>query len=68
MSQTTTPSTQKLEYMRAKDAARMLMIGRSTFWAWVAAGKLPPGIHLSRRVTVWAREQLVQFVEGARNV
>ena len=39
--------------LRAKDAARFLGIGESTFWRWVKDGRLPKGIHLSTRVTVW---------------
>lgn len=39
--------------LRAADAARWASISKSTWYAWVAAGRLPPGIKLSPGVTVW---------------
>ena len=51
--------------LRAKDAAAFLGIGPSTFWRWVAEGKLPRGIRLSARCTVWRREFLEKVLEQA---
>ena len=48
---------------RAKDASSFIGIGESTFWKWVAAGKLPKGKHLSARCTVWKREDLERFLD-----
>ena len=49
--------------LRAKDAAKFLGIGLSTFWRWSQQGKLPHGICLSARCTVWRREDLEAFIE-----
>lgn len=51
--------------MRAKSAAHFLGIGESTFWRWVAQGRLPKGTRLSARATVWKREDLEQFLNQA---
>lgn len=59
--QSTTTSNSK-GAMRVKSAAAFLDIGESTFWRWVAEGKLPKGKRLSARVTVWKREDLEQFL------
>ncbi|MDR3175780.1 MAG: helix-turn-helix domain-containing protein [Desulfovibrio sp.] len=50
------------KFFRAKEAAQMLGIAKSTFWAWHKQGKLPPGTKLSRRCHVWAGEDLQEFV------
>lgn len=52
-------------FCRASDAARILAIGRSTFWLWVKQGKLPPGIKLGNRVTVWKVDEIMAFVDQA---
>lgn len=51
--------------MRAKSAAAFLDIGESTLWRWVKEGKLPKGIRLTPRTTVWLREDLEQFLNQA---
>lgn len=48
--------------MRAAHAASYLGISRSTFWRWVAEGRLPKGTHLSARATVWKQEDIERFV------
>lgn len=56
--QTSTPSNKSL---RAKEAAAFLGIGKSTFWRWVQEGRIPEGIKLSPRATVWTVETLEHF-------
>lgn len=51
--------------MRAKSAAAFLDIGESTLWRWVKEGKLPKGVRLTPRTTVWLREDLEQFLNQA---
>ena len=51
--------------LRAKAAADFLGIGLSTFWRWCQQGRLPRGIHLSARCTVWKREDLEHFLNQA---
>lgn len=52
-------------FLRAKDAARLLSIGKSTFWLWVKQGKIPSGIRLGNRVTVWKAESILAFMDQA---
>ena len=49
--------------LRAKGAAAFLAIGESTFWRWVAAGRIPKGTRLSARATVWPVDVLRAFLE-----
>lgn len=51
--------------MRVKAGSAFLGIKPSTFWRWVQQGKIPPGIRLSARCTVWRREDLERFLEQA---
>ena len=57
--------------LRAKEAAAFLALGESTFWRWVKDERLPKGIRLSARFTVWKREDLEHFLaqaaEGVKN-
>lgn len=39
--------------MRAAAAARWAQISKSTWYNWVAAGRIPPGIKLTAGVVVW---------------
>ncbi|MDL2286718.1 helix-turn-helix domain-containing protein [Desulfococcaceae bacterium OttesenSCG-928-F15] len=54
---------QEKRALRVKDAATFLGIAQSTFWRWAQEGKLPKGIRLSTRCTVWKREDLEAFLE-----
>lgn len=56
---------QEKRVLRVKDAATFLGIAQSTFWRWAQEGKLPKGIRLSTRCTVWKREDLEQFLSKA---
>ena len=49
--------------LRAKDAAAFLALGESTFWKWVKDGRLPQGIRLSARATIWRIADLEAFIE-----
>lgn len=49
--------------LRAKGAAARLCIGESTFWLWTRQGKIPQGIRLSPRCTVWRISDLDAFLE-----
>jgi predicted DNA-binding transcriptional regulator AlpA len=48
---------------RAKDCAKFLGIGVSTWWRWVAEGRVSKGIHLSPRCTVWPLPELRALLE-----
>jgi hypothetical protein len=40
----------------------IIPIKKTTFWKWVADGKLPQPVRLSRRVTVWRVEDIREFL------
>ena len=48
---------------RAKRAAIFLYMAESTFWRHVAEGRIPPGIRLSPRCTVWPIADLQALLE-----
>jgi len=49
--------------LRAKAAATFIGIAESTFWRWVKDGRLPQGLRLSARATVWRIADLDAFLE-----
>ncbi len=51
------------DLLRAKEAAKFLAIGKSTFFRWIKLGIIPCGIHLGSRVTVWRRETLEEVLK-----
>ncbi len=55
-------TTSNSRAVRAKEAAAFLGIGKSTFWRWVKEGRIPKGISLSSRATVWRVEELEHFL------
>ena len=50
------------QYLRDKQVAEMLTIGRSSVWRMAKEGKLPTPIKLSERVTVWKLSDIEAFV------
>lgn len=50
------------QYLRDKQVAEMLTIGRSSVWRMAKEGKLPAPIKLSERVTVWKLSDIEAFV------
>ena len=59
------PSTPFARYLRAREIAGpdgILPIGLSTWWRYVATGKVPPGIRISRGVTVWPLQVVADLV------
>ena len=65
MSQFIAEQTQNTGALRAKDAAKFLGVGISTFWRWTSQGKIPRGIRLSSRCTVWKLADLEKFLAQA---
>ncbi len=49
-------------YIRTKDIVAMLSISKSTWWLWVKQGKVPKGIKLGSRVTVWNKNEILKLV------
>lgn len=55
--------------LRGKAGATFLGVSYPTFLRWVRQGRIPKGIKLSARCTVWRREALETFLaqlEGNR--
>lgn len=50
------------KYLRVKDVAEMLSIGKSTVWLYAKTGKLPKPIKLSPNVTVWKLSDIEQML------
>lgn len=58
------PITSTARLARASEAARWARVSRSTWHAWVAAGRIPPGIKLSPGVTVWNLDEIAEVLNG----
>lgn len=59
------------EYVRAEEAARLIGVSERTIWRWSsakakagAAAPFPKPIPLSRTVTVFSREEILNFVKA----
>lgn len=44
----------------------IIPIKKSAWWAGVAAGRYPPAVKLSKRVTCWRVEDIRKLIESAR--
>lgn len=54
-------------YLKPKQIAQMLGIGRSTWWKFVKDGEVSRGIKLGDRLTVWPLEEIQSFLDKKRN-
>ena len=58
------------EYVRAKEAARLIGVSERTIWRWgdkapaATVVPFPKPIRLSRTVTVFPREEILNFVKA----
>lgn len=52
------------KYLRAKECASMFGVSESTWWRWLAEGRLPKPIRLGRRVTAWEVTELEKRLAG----
>lgn len=60
--------SEKKGFLRATEAAKLLGVSRSTFWAWsqqkeVRGVAVPRHIKLSVGVTVWKRADIYAFID-----
>lgn len=44
----------------------MMPISKSTFWRLIRANRLPPGKRLGHTLRVWAKSDILRFIEEAR--
>lgn len=56
------------KYLRVKDVAAMLSIGKSTVWLYTKTGNLPKPIKLSPGVTVWKLSEIEQMLNKLESV
>lgn len=49
-------------FVRADEVARFLSISQKTWWCWVADGKAPKSIKLSRKCTVWNASEIWSWI------
>ncbi len=49
--------------LRVEQVARRLAVGRRTVWRWLALGKLPPPVRLSRACVRWRSEDIEAHLE-----
>jgi len=61
-----TPLGQDDTYLDGHDAARFFTLKVECFRQRVRAGKLPAGIQISTRKTIWSKADLIAFVEASR--
>jgi prophage regulatory protein len=52
-------------YLRLPEVLRLFPVSKSTWWAGIKAGKYPPGIKLSARVTAWRRADILALIASA---
>lgn len=49
--------------IRIAQVLELLPVGRSTWWAWVKAGRAPAPIKVSARVTCWRKEEVLEMIQ-----
>lgn len=54
-------------FTRAKQNAKFLGIGLSTWWLWVREGRTPKPIKLGARTTVWRAEDIHKLADELSN-
>lgn len=54
-------------FVRLPAILRVFPIGRSSWWAGVAAGIYPPAVKLGPRTTAWRVEDIRELLERAAN-
>jgi predicted DNA-binding transcriptional regulator AlpA len=51
-------------FVRLPQILAVLPIGKSTFWRWVANGKVSRGVKLGPRTTAWKVEEIRQLMDS----
>ncbi len=49
-------------YLRLPQILRLIPIGRSTWWRWVAEGKAPKPVKLGPKTTAWTATSIRQLI------
>ena len=53
-------------FVRLSTILSVIPVSRSTFYAWVAAGKVARPVRLGARISAWRVEDIRMLIEGAR--
>jgi len=53
-------------FIRLPELQKLLPLGRSTIWAKVKQGELPPPVKLSQRVTAWRYSDILAYINGLK--
>lgn len=54
-------------FVRLSTILAIIPVSKSTFYAWVAAGKIPRPIRLGSRISAWRVEDIRAVLDGARD-
>jgi prophage regulatory protein len=49
--------------LRLKQVIEIIPVSKSTWWAWVAAGKAPAAIKLGDKTTCWRLSEVMALIE-----
>ena len=63
MSKQNLPSSQDA-LLRLPEVLRLIPVGRSTWWRWVAEGNAPKGIKLGPRTTAWRVSDIQKLIDS----
>ena len=58
-----TPILPEIGFVRLTTVLRLIPVGRSTVWKWIAEGKFPSPLKLSGGVTAWRVEDVRSFLK-----
>ena len=53
--------------LRINDVLDFVPMGKSTFYAWVQAGKAPQPIRFGSRCSMWRHADIMKFIEEYAN-
>jgi predicted DNA-binding transcriptional regulator AlpA len=54
-------------YTSPSQLAEFFGVSRRTIWYWIASGRLPQPLRISRNVVRWERAALVAFIEKLKD-
>jgi predicted DNA-binding transcriptional regulator AlpA len=49
--------------LRLPEILKLIPIGASSWWRWVAEGKAPKGIKLGPKTTVWRSNEIAELID-----
>ena len=59
----TTPVIPETGFLRLHQILEFIPVGKSTWWAGVAAGRFPKGVKLGPSTTAWKAENIRELIE-----